>query len=311
MEGKEILHITNGDGLYQKVLSLKLPGDHIVWREILCEGPSSLEVGDEEFIRIREKFLQENYNISPEDYKAKFISELEKLSVINNYDEIVLWFEFDLFSHMNMLALISFLVQNKKNDQLSLVCSRKLEGEEEMSPLSELSLKNLKQHFDYRISLTENDISTALHTWELYCGNKHKRLTSEIKKSSNFEYLASSIRAHLERFPNAKTGFNSLEINVLKLIKKHEVKSLNHLLGYALKYQGYYGYVDIQMEKVIEKVRPFFDVKPDELVLNEDGENVLKGFKNYYQKMKSEEFYGGARKYDFLYDPDSHDLLKL
>lgn len=311
MEEKKLLHITNGDGLQDQVLALELPGDHIVWRELLCEGPSSLEVGDEEFIGIRQKFLQENYNISPEDYDEKFVAELEKLAVINNYDEIILWFEFDLFSHMNMLALITFLVQNKKNDPLFLVCSRKLEGEDEMSPLSELSLKSLKQHYENRIALTESDIRTALHTWELYCGNKHKRLSSEIKKSSNFEYLASSIRAHMERFPNAITGLNALEVNVLKLIEKHDIKSLNHLLGYALKYQGYYGYVDIQMEKIIERVKQFFEVSENGLSLNEDGEKALKGAKNYYQRMKAEEFYGGARKYDFLYDPNSHDLLKL
>ena len=311
MEEKKLLHISNGDDLQEKVLALKLPGDHIVWREILCEGPSSLEVGEEEFIRIRQKFLQENYNIAPEEYQKKFVAELEKLAVINNYDEIVLWFEFDLFSHMNMLALITFLVQNKKNDPLYLVCSRKLEGEEEISPLSELSLKNLKAHYKHKIALTESDVSTALHTWELYCGEKHKRLSSEIKKSSNFEYLASSIRAHLERFPNAKTGLNALEVNVLKLIKKHDIKSHNHLLGYALKYQGYYGYVDIQMERVIDKVKPFFEVSEDRLILTEDGEKALQGTKNYYQRMKAEDFFGGARKYDFLYDPNSHDLLKL
>ncbi len=311
MEEKSLLHITNGDDLTEKILRMELPGDLITWREMLCEGPASQDVGDTEFLKLRRKFLKKNYGISKEEYQEKFVSELEKLAAINNYGEIVLWFEFDLFSHMNMLAMIAFLLQNKKNDPLSLVCSRKLPGEQEMAPLSELSEKQLKKHYEQRIPLTDDDVKTAELIWELYCSKNPKRLTSEIKKSTNFEYLASSIRAHIERFPNANTGLNSLEINVLKLIKKHEITSLHHLLGYALEYQGYYGYVDVQMQRVIDKLYQFYTVSDGGITLNEDGEKALAQSKNYYQRLKDDEYFGGVRKYDFLYEPDSHDLLKL
>lgn len=311
MEEKKYLHITNGDDLSKKVKSLGLSGDIITWREMLCEGPTSMDVGDKEFLRQRQKFLQKTYKISKAEYSEKFIEELEKLAAVNNYDEIVLWFEFDLFSHMNMLGVISFLLQKKKNFPMTLVCSKKLEGEDEMYPLGELSAKNLQKHYKNRIPLTDDDISTGQLIWELYCGDKPKRLISEIKRTTNFEYLSSSIRAHIERFPSTNTGLNTLEINVLKLIKGHDIKSIHHLLGYALKYQGYYGYVDIQMQRVIDKLRPFYTVTDNNVQLNSDGEKALESSKNYYQIMKDDEFYGGVRKYDFLYDPENHDLLKL
>lgn len=311
MEDKKLLHITNGDDLAGKIVEMDLPGDIIIWREMLCEGPASQDVGDAEFQKLRRRFLKENYHISKQEYHDKFVTELEKLAAINNYDEIVLWFEFDLFSHMNVLAVISFLLQNKKNDPLSLVCSRKLEGEQELVPLSELSEEQLEKHYEQRIPLTDDDVRTAELIWELYCSKNPKRLTSEINKTTNFEYLASSIRAHIERFPSAKTGLNTLEINVLKLIDRHEIKSLHHLLGYALQYQGYYGYVDVQMQRVIDKLRDFYTLSDSRIHLNEEGQKALSGSKNFYQRLKDNEYYGGIRKYDFLYDPDSHDLLKL
>lgn len=311
MEGKKILHITNGDDLSTQIQDLDLPGDVITWREMLCEGPVSMDVGDENFVLLRKIFLLEKYKVSEEDYQKEFLEELVKLAAINNYDEVVLWFEFDLFSHMNMLALISFLLQNKKTGPFSLVCSRKLKGEEEMTPLSQLSSKNLIEHYKRRIPLTDEDIQTAQLIWELYCSNKPKRLASEIKKTTNFEYLSSCIRAHIERFPSVNTGLNSLEVNVLRLIDQHEIKSMNHLLGYALQYQGYYGYVDVQMQRVLEKLSPFYEASEEGIELNEDGLKALNGSKNYYQNLKDDEFYGGVKKYDFLYDPDNHDLLKL
>ena len=311
MEGKKILHITNGDDLAEQILNLDLSGDVITWREMLCEGPASMDVGAEEFVLLRKIFLLEKYKVSEESYRTEFLEELVKLAAINNYDEVVLWFEFDLFSHMNMLALISFLLQNKKTGPFSLVCSRKLKGEEEMSPLSQLTPKQQKEHYKQRIPLTDEDVQTAQLIWELYCSKNPKRLASEIKKTTNFEYLSSCIRAHIERFPSVNTGLNTLEINVLKLIDEHEIKSMNHLLGYALQYQGYYGYVDIQMQRVLDKLSPFYETSEDGIELNEDGLKALKGSKNYYQNLKDDEFYGGVKKYDFLYDPENHDLLKL
>jgi hypothetical protein len=311
MEEKNILHITNGDDLSEQITNLVIPGDVITWREMLCEGPTTFDVGDEEFVLRRKNFLLERYNISEMRYQEEFLSELAKLAAINSYDEIVLWFEFDLFSHMNMLALISFLLQNKKNGPFSLVCSRKLKGEAEMTALSQLSDKNLYEHYKHRIPLEEADIQTAQLIWELYCSKNPKRLMSEIKKTTNFEYLSSSIRAHIERFPNINTGLNTLEVNVLKLIEEHDIKSQHHLLGYALQYQGYYGYVDVQMQRILEKLSPFYEALAEKLELNEDGLKALKGTKNYYQNLKDDECYGGVRKYDFLYDPVSHDLLKL
>ncbi|WP_424493634.1 DUF1835 domain-containing protein [Salinimicrobium sp. GXAS 041] len=311
MEEKKLLHITNGDDLTDKLQELHIPGDVIVWREMLCEGPTVQEVGNEDFLKIRKNFLWENYKISKKEYQEKFIDELDKLAAINGYDEVILWFEFDLFSHMNMLAVISFLKQKRKNNPLYLVCSGRLKGDHELAPLSELSIKQLQRHYDCKIHLTEDDLHMAELIWDLYCSKNPKRLKAKIKKTSNFEYLSSCIRAHIERFPNVKSGLNSLEINVLKLIQNHQIISLHHLLGYALKYQGYYGYGDIQMQRVIEKLNPFYAENGSEVKLNEAGLQAISASKNYYQDLKDNDHYGGVAKYDFLYDPDSHNLLKL
>lgn len=308
---KKLLHITNGDVMTDKIAKLDIPGDVIVWREMLSEGPTMVDIGADEFFEMRANFLLEHYNISKERYNEDFVKEIEKLSTINNYDEIVLWFEFDLFCHLNMLAAISFLVQNKKKTPVYLVCSSRLPGEEKLQNLSNLDLKQLKKHFECRISLTDNDLQLAHTVWELYCSSKPKRLSAELQKTSNFEYLSSCIKAHLERFPRAQVGLNTMEINVLKLIEKHKIISEHHLLGYALEYQGYYGYLEPQMQKTITKLRPFFKIENDQIVLTQKGKDAIKSSHNFYQELKNEEFYGGAKKYDFLYDPVSHKLLKL
>lgn len=308
---KRLLHITNGDGLTEKLQQLKIPGEVIIWREMLCEGPTVQDIGDKEFNALRQDFFRDSYNIPESDYRAKFLEELEKLREIKELDEVVLWFEFDLFSHINMMGVISFLNQNNKDFPLFLVCSGKVEGEQKLLPLPELSTNQLQDHYDHKLQLNEDDTGMAMLIWDLYCGSNPSRLISEIKKTTNFRYLPSCLRAHIERFPNVKTGLNSLETNLLKLIGSHDITSHNQLLGYALEYQGYYGYEAKQMQRVINKLSEFYTESPERIRLSPEGEMAITSKKNFYQDLQDDEFYGGVRKYDYLYDPQTHNLHKL
>lgn len=305
------LHIANGDDIAEKIASLGLPGEVIVWREMLCEGPTSFVLDSEEFIRLRTNFLSATYKIGEEDYRKQFIKELNKLTVINGYDEVVLWFEFDLFSHINMLAAISHLLENKKKEPVSLVCSKKLKGEKEFSPLSQLSAKHLKNHYDCRISLSKEDLLIAGHMWQLYNCDNPQKLKTQIKKKTNFEYLSSCIRAHIERFPNSKNGLNSLEKNILKLIEKNNITSMNQLIGYTLEYQGYYGLGDIQVKRMIDKLSLFYVVEDIKIRLTNEGKEALDSSRNFYRTLQNDEYLGGVKMYDFLYDDETHHILKL
>ncbi len=306
-----MLHITNGDSLTDKMSRLNLSGEVITWREMLCEGRTVQEVGSQEFINIRKEFLETCYDVPSSDYQLKFVSELEKLAQAKDYDEIILWFEFDLFCHINMIAAISFLFQQNIQKPIYLVCSKRLKGEEKLQGLSQLKDKELLNHFNHKILLNEDDLELAELVWKLYCGNNPLRLKPEIKKNSNFEYLSSCLRAHIERFPNIKSGLNSLEANLLKIITSHTITSHNQLLGYALEYQGYYGYGDIQMLRIIDNLKSFMYLDNTKYSLTEEGKMALNKSQNFYQELKDDLYYGGAKKYDFLYDHESHHLLKL
>lgn len=305
------LHITNGDDLSNRILDLKLDGEIVVWREILCEGPTTYELGTKKFISLRQNFLKETYAISAEDYKTQFLVELKKLSSVKKFDEIVLWFEYDLFSHLNMLAAISHLMEKGLSLPVHLVCSKKLEGEKEFNVLSQLSLKELCNHYEQRIHLNQDDLEMASLLWQLYNGQNPQKLKNLIKEKTNFEYLSSCLRAHIERFPNSQTGLNSLEKNILKLIQKNKIISSNQLLGYSLEYQGYFGYNDKQMQRLLDKLSIFYKINEDKVELTPKGVEALNGTKNFYRELKNQEYFGGVKMYDFLYDSETHNILKL
>jgi len=305
------LHIANGNILAQNILDLEIKGDIVIWREMLCEGPTTYQLGNPEFIKLRTNFLKKYYQIAPEEYQDKFLNELRKLDHIKNVDEIILWFEFDLYSHINMIAAISQLLENKIDLPVYLVCSKKLKGEKEFQPLSQLSLKHLKNHFDQKIHLDQDDLEMANLIWQYYNEENPLKLKALIKQKTNFEYLSSCIRTHIERFPKSNTGLNILETNILRLIKENNIKSLNQLLGYSLQYQGYFGYGERQIQRLLDKLKLFYTLKNDKVVLTPKGEEALAGSRNFYQELKNDDYFGGVKKYDFLYDSESHNILKL
>lgn len=305
------LHIINGDDLAEHIHELKIEGEIVVWREMLCEGPTASDLGSKEFIELRTDFLKEKYQIPAEEYEDQFLKELKKLTFYDSYEEVVLWFEFDLFSHINMLAAISHLMENNLKVPVYLVCSKKLKGEKEQNVLSQLPLKSLQNHYDNRIALKQEDLEMASLLWQLYNESNPQKLKKLIKEKTNFEYLSSCLRAHIERFPNTKTGLNSLELNILKIIATNKVTSMNQLLGYSLEYQGYYGYGDRQMQRVLDKLQIFYKLGEDKIELTSEGKEAYEGTRNFYRILKNEEYLGGAKIYDFLYDVESHNILKL
>ncbi|GAL67144.1 hypothetical protein JCM19301_2309 [Jejuia pallidilutea] len=276
---------------------------------MLCEGPTQFLVHSDELIKARRAFLGEFYNVDLDLAKVDFA--LKQLDNANErYTEVVLWFEYDLFCHINMLAVLNLLQQKKINLPTYLVCSGRVQGYKELKGLSELSSGQLMKHYKNKTKLTAEDLELAVTLWQIYCGVDHNLFKPYIVKSSSFEYMSNCLKAHLERFPDVITGLNVLETNILKLIKENTIKSKHHLLGYALNYQGFYGYGDIQLQRIIDNLSPFYSVNTDHVELNRKGHEVLLGQYNASKDYKDNRVFGGVKKVAFQFSKIENKLIK-
>jgi hypothetical protein len=147
--------------------------------------------------------------------------------------------------------------------------------------------------------------------WGIYCGKDHNLFKSFIVKNSSFLYLSNCLKAHLMRFPDSITGLGTLEHNVLKLLQKHDIKSRHHLIGYAINYQGYYGYGELQYERVIRNLEPFIEDTQESIKLNDLGHKVLNGKANALHIINNNVIFGGVKRSDFCFDQHENKLLKL
>ncbi|WP_159023409.1 DUF1835 domain-containing protein [Formosa sp. L2A11] len=302
------LHITNGGALTNYLKELEMHGDILTWHEMLCEGPTIEHINSDEFIEIRRQFLHDFYDIEADIIKLK--QDLEVLDNIENYTEIILWFEYDLFCHINLIGVINLLLQKKIKLPMFLVCSGRIHGIKELKGLAELSSSQLTDHYEARVRLTAEDKDLARTLWQLYNGKDHNLLKPYIVKHSSFDYLSNCLKAHLQRFPNSENGLSELELNILKIVNCREIHSRNHLMGYALNYQGFYGYGDLQFERLIDRLAVFFNETTQSLTLNEDGNKALNYKANYEALIRDKMVYGGVNKKDFNFDIKLNKLIQ-
>ncbi len=306
------LHITNGDNFTQKLEKLQLKGEIITWREMLCEGRTETNVGSESFWKTRFEFLHKNYKVSKSWFVEKTLKEYRSLCNHKQQDQIILWFEYDLFCQVNLLAVLSWLKTYRRHAEISLICSGKEDDSDKLYGLGELSDEQLMNLYKNRKTLSQGDIEYADYVWQLYCSDNPIRLENLTDfEDYQFPYLSDSIQAHLRRFPTIKNGLNAVENKILEIAAEHKPKNKKVLLSLALENQGYYGFGDLQYDRVITNLKPLFS-SFNPVKLTRKGKDILDRKTSYYSFIRDNEAYlGGALKYNFLYNTDSNKILKL
>ena len=309
---KSLLHITNGDSFTSRLESLQLKGDIITWREMLCEGKTLCSVGSESFWKTRFEFLNKNYKITKSWFIEKTLKEYRSLCNHKQQDQIVLWFEYDLFCQINMLAVLSWLKTHRRHAEISLVCSGNEDETDKMYGLNELSNEKLMALYEKRTVLSQDDIEYADYIWQLYCSDNPIRLENQIANNDfQFEYLSDALKTHLKRFPTIKNGLNELENHVLQVASELKPKSKTALMQELVSNQGFYGFGDTQYERIVTSLKPLIS-SFNPVKLTKKGMQVLHNETNYYSQIRDNQMYlGGSLKYNFLYNTETDRILKL
>lgn len=308
-----ILHITNGDSTTNYLKKLAFSGNFITWREMLCEGKTINTVGSEAFWKTRFNFLKSSYKVTKKTFTNYTLKEYQNLCNVKECKEIVLWFEYDLFCQINLLAVISWLKNHRKNDLISLVCSGNIKGSEKLVGLSELNPAQIQEHYKKRIQLSQEDIEYGDYIWQLYCAKSPLRLQTiyQLKKPTAFQYLSTALNTHLQRFPSIENGLNNVENFVLEIANTTKPRTKKEFINQLLKKQETYGFGDLQYENTIHQLKKAF-TSFNPLEFSKKGKQLLENQINFYRELHTDNLYlGGSKKYCFLYNHSTKKLLQI
>ena len=196
-----MIHIHNGEVVAELALRAGLPGEQVAFRENLANGPASPDVD----IEMRARFLADEYDLKVLRVRHDLAQQEEILVAAMKEDEIVLWFEHDLFCLIN---LVSLLVRFAAHRRLTLIWNPQ--------PLSQAELVPL---FESRSAVTPTMVKAAARVWEAYCSNDATGLNRFTKRANpDFPFLREGLRLHSSRFPSLRNGLGGIEQRLLEII---------------------------------------------------------------------------------------------
>jgi len=252
------LHILNGDAISEQFKASFPNQKFLVWREALCQGPLNYEIRDKDFRNQRIDFL--NASLSA-NIAHHLIDELEKTN-LSLYEEVILWFEYDLFCQVNLMAAINWLLQASTEIKISILDLEKFQKARFVG-LGEIHQEHYPEIFENRIQLNIEEKSYFELMWNKVSKGDLDLISSikDHKRLSKFNHALKTIAL----FSNENgLGAAWVEARIIELLKSGSIEQ-RELIGKVLKITDELGYGDTQIEMLINN-----EVKKGRLVSNED-----------------------------------------
>ncbi|RPI23664.1 MAG: RNA polymerase subunit sigma-24 [Acidobacteria bacterium] len=216
-----MLHIVNGVATLNLLDRTDIRGARVSGDDIFAEGPVQDCLETPASWRTRADHLQKRFNIPKEQYLQRKEERERSLRSFAYHEEVVLWFEFDLFCQLNLLFLLHWFAKRPLgNSKLTLICPGEFPGHKQFRGLGTLSPRQLTSLFEDRVEVTDQQKKLAEKAWSAYSSADPTAIERLLEQGTeDLRYLHKALFAHLERFPSTLNGLNSVEIKTLEAVQ--------------------------------------------------------------------------------------------
>src|SRR5262249_37750434 len=138
--------------------------------EALATGPTLQGLSKDEWIAVRAADLADGAELELTVVERELAAIDATLANIASHEEVILWFEHDLFCQINLIYLLDrFARQDAQPARLSLICVGEFPGVENFRGLGQLTTEQMASLFDTRHTVTGAELSLGQRAWAAYC----------------------------------------------------------------------------------------------------------------------------------------------
>jgi hypothetical protein len=214
-----MLHITNGTSVTQTMNAAEIPGEYLSWMDVLHDGPVPGGLSLDELSPIRAQFVAECGWATPIQALRGFEGRNEWLRGFREHNEVVLWFEHDLFDQLQLIQLLDFFHgQDMGATALTLICV----GEHpELRPfygLGQLNASQLTALLPTRTPVMRDQLACGADAWAAFTSDTPEMLRRFVQHPApGLPFLQTAMKRLLQEYP-AANGLGRLENDVLNAI---------------------------------------------------------------------------------------------
>ena len=215
-----MLHILNGGSTEATLAQTTIAGERFSFLDVLIDGPAPANTTETEWRQVRAAHLASAYGVPVEEGELGLVRQAEVFCSYVDHDEVVLWFESDLFCQTNLLSVLDwFASRDLQETQLSLICIGEFPGRPKFRGIGELNPDELASLFEKRVSVTNDVLELAETAWQAYRSSDPRAIEQLLARdTSSLPFLKPAFRLHLERFPSARNGLGRIENRGLELV---------------------------------------------------------------------------------------------
>ena len=238
------LNITNGDVAVGSLTDAGIEGKIIAWRDVLHEGPVDSSLTLDELSRQRARFIAGNNWDDFAHVSGNFVERDRMIQHLDYFDEVVLWFEDDLYDQLQLIQLLDFL-SDQIVGRLEDVGGRKSPTPKKISLIvvdgyiPPLSAEELQQLDAKRPRARPEQFVLAKHAWSAFGSPDPTRIERLLQESTSaLPYLGRALGRHLEEFPSKVNGLSRSESEALTAIREGHVTPIAAFLEVAKKQES-------------------------------------------------------------------------
>jgi hypothetical protein len=220
----EALHVANGHCTTRLIEAAGLPGRTSIWADALHDGPVP-DVSDEQLIRIRAEFIADGLDVSADQVEADLKQWRSIVDQDHRYDELVLWFEHDLFDQLNLIQLLTRIGRDRPiRKPVSLVSIDRFPGRPNFKGLGQLSPADIAGLFNARRRVTPQQFALAAVAWDAFRSGRRTRIESLIQgDTSALPFLSAALRRHLDEAATEPGGLTRSERRLIEQLTRGPV----------------------------------------------------------------------------------------
>jgi hypothetical protein len=301
-----VLHVTNGDAAADAIRASGIAGTILPWRDVLHEGPVPAGLSLGELSLVRAGFIASLGWGDVDEARRGFEERDGVLAASVDEDEVVLWFEHDLYDQLQLIQVLDWFAAHPRT-RLTLINPAQYLG-----PSTPNQLRAL---FALRMPVTHAHLSAARAAWEAFRAPDPRSVEAiPAAELSALPHLASALRRHLQQFPSTRDGLSRSERQALEVLAEGP-RTAGEL--YVASHHGHEDPIwlgDSTFFSYLEDLRPLVTIGEADafhrrtVALADLGHDVLAGRADRVAAIGIERWLGGVhlhgREVQWRWDPD-------
>ena len=222
---RRFLHVANGTSTTRTIEEAGIPGAYSIWADPLHEGPVPEGLNDAELLEVRQRYLAgappsatwagADPSLDPVNDLRQWRAVLERQEL---YDELVLWFEHDLFDQLNLIQLLTWIREHlPTTTAVSLICIGSYPGRPNFKGLGELSARELAPLFETRRPVSGSQYERAARAWQAFRAPTPEPLAALHPDDPSMPFLGPALDRFLQEYPWTSDGLSRTERRLLQL----------------------------------------------------------------------------------------------